>query len=80
MANYGFTGREQYKKGCYGTKLIGQERDAELQDKARERLGLTPRKVTNRKCLKCDTEFISRTEQRRCNPCRDADRDVWEMI
>jgi hypothetical protein len=80
MANYGFTGREQYKKGCYGTKLIGAAREADLQDKAREYLGLEPRKVTTRKCLKCDVAFVSRTEQRRCNSCRDAARDQWEMI
>lgn len=78
MANY--NAGEQHKKGCYGTKLIGQDRIATLQDAARERLGLQPRKVTRRFCLKCDVEFVSRTEQRRCDPCRDAARDQWEMI
>lgn len=80
MANHGFIGRDQNKKGCYGTKLIGFERNCELQDKARENLGLEARKVTRRICLKCDTEFVSRTEQRRCNPCREVARDHWEMI
>lgn len=80
MANYGFTGREQNRKGCYGTKLIGAAKNSDLQDKARENLGLTPRKVTARKCLRCDVEFISRTEQRRCNPCREWAQDNWEMI
>lgn len=80
MANYGFTGREQNKKGCYGTKLIGGEKIADWQDKAREDLGLRTRKVTARKCLRCDVEFTSRTEQRRCNPCREWGQDNWEMI
>lgn len=78
MANY--NAGEQHKKGCYGTKLIGASKTANLQDKAREDLGLTPRKVTARKCLRCDVEFVSRTEQRRCNPCREWARDNWEMI
>jgi hypothetical protein len=80
MANYGFTGRDQNQKGCIGTKLIGAAKNADLQDKAREDLGLTPRKVTRRICLKCDVAFVSRTEQRRCNPCREWAQDNWEMI
>jgi len=78
MANWGFTGREQNKKGCYGTKLIGAEKDADLQDKARRDLGLAPRKVTQRKCLKCRKEFASRAEQRRCDPCREEAKRYFE--
>lgn len=55
--------------------------NTQQQDKAREDLGLKPRKVTTRKCLRCDVVFISNAEQRRCEKCREAGRNSgWEMI
>jgi hypothetical protein len=79
MANHGFTGREQNKRGCYGTKLIGQEREAELQNKARENLGLSPRKVTRRICLRCEVAFSGFTEARLCNDCRRLNAESYEV-
>lgn len=54
--------------------------NTELQNKARQDLGLRARKVTRRKCLKCNSEFVSYTEQRRCNKCREWARINWEMV
>lgn len=62
----------QNKKGCISTKQAGAINMKLEQNEARVKAGVPPLVSKKRRCLKCDTTFISNNEQRCCDGCRAA--------
>lgn len=63
---------KQNQKGCVSTKQVGAINIKLEQNDARVKAGLPPVVSKKRRCLRCDTTFISTNEQRCCDGCRVA--------
>jgi hypothetical protein len=61
---------KQNQKGCASTKNVGAINMRLEQNEARVKNGLAPVVSKKRRCLRCDTTFLSTNEQRCCDGCR----------